>query len=136
MAWSWTDYQEPKVLLAGPERLLHLPALAHVADGGDDHVVPPVLEGAEADLDRELGAVLPQGEKSERRAHPPRLRILEIGRPMLHVASPEALREEHLDVLPDELSGAVAEQALGLPIDEPDPTGLVGDSPVASGTDR
>jgi hypothetical protein len=46
---------------------------------------------------------------------------------MLHVASPEALREEHLDELPDELTAPVAEQALGLVIDEPDPPGPVGD---------
>ena len=53
-------------------------------------------------------------------AHGPQVRIAEKARPVLAVLAAEALGHQHLDLLADEVGAGVAEQRLGLGVDQDD----------------
>src|SRR6185295_11971443 len=74
----------------------------------------------QADLRRELGAVLPASEERHARAHRPRTRIAEVPFAVSGVAGAKPLRNQDLDRLPDQLLARIAEDPLGLAVDADD----------------
>src|SRR5205814_1536550 len=98
------------------------PALADVADrAGDQHPLLG-LERAQTDLHRELRAVSPQPVELEARPHGAHPRLLEVGEAVLRVVAAEALGDEHLHGLAEELVPAIAEQSLRLRVHQDDPS--------------
>ena len=83
-------------------------------------ISPSSLDAGEADLDRELGAVLAHREQLDAGAHRPGSRLGEVVGPMLWVGLAEAPWDEQLDQLADQLLPPVAEELLGLAVDEDD----------------
>src|SRR5262249_11100626 len=102
------------------ELLLRLAAQAGVADGRGADGLALGLERAKADRDGELGAVLAPAVELEARAHAAHARLGEEAGPMARVERPEALGDEDLHLAPDHLAAGVAEELLGLRIDEED----------------
>ena len=86
-----------------------------------------LLERAQHDLDREVGAVLAQGDQLD--AGPDLLGEGVLGRAEVVGDEPlgEALGNDVRDLLPDELVAAVAELLLGLEVEQDDLAGLVDD---------
>ena len=95
-------------------------ALGHVADRARHHQPALGLERAEADLDRKLGAVLAQSVEVMARTHRARLRIAHVVLLVLAMMLAEAVRDQVGDGLADQLLALVAEEVLGLGIDERD----------------
>ena len=103
------------------------PALADVADrAGDQHPLLG-LERAQTDLHRELRAVSPQPVELEARPHGAHPRLLEVGEAVLRVVAAEALGDEHLHGLAEELVPAIAEQSLRLRVHQDDPSRALDD---------
>ena len=92
------------------------------------------LERRQADLDRELAAVAAQAVELQPRAHRARARIGEVAAAVPAVGAAVALGHEHLDGLADQLGAGVAEELLGLRVDEHDPP-VAADPTIASGAD-
>ena len=86
----------------------------------DTSVPPSVLQRAQADLDRELGAVLAQPEQLEPDAHRARARLTEVAGAVPGMSPAKALRDEQLDPLADQLVSCVAEEPLRLGVDQDD----------------
>ena len=100
-------------------------ASADVPDRGGHQDAVGALERAEHDLDRELGAVLAQGDELDAG---PDLLGQRIGRRAQVVGDQplgEALRDDVGDLLPDQLVALIAELLLGLEIEQDDVAGLV-----------
>ena len=109
----------------GTDLLLGRLAHADVADGRGDEDALGALERAEHDLDRELGAVLAQGDELDPGAD---LLGQGVGRRAQVVGDEplgEALRDDVRDRLADELVAAVAELLLGLDVEQDDLAALV-----------
>ena len=88
----------------------------------------------EADLDGELRAVGPAGVEVEVGAHRPQFEIRRrVGLAVNEVTSPEALGQQHLHRLPDEMVPAPAEQLLRLAVDQHDPPVPVDDDDAVGG---
>src|SRR5262249_42688973 len=95
--------------------------LSDVSNRGGDQRALGGLDRAQADLRGELGAVLAAREELEACPHRPGSRLAGVSASMARVPVPEALPDQELDRLPNELRARVAEQLLGLGIDEEDP---------------
>ena len=103
------------------EGLFGLVAVGDVADGGRDERSGLGLEGAEADLDGELGAVLAEGEQCDPGSHGPDAGGGEVAGPVPGVLAAKPLGDQHLDGLPEKFGPVVPEDPLGLGVDELDP---------------
>lgn len=101
-------------------RLLGLPALGRVADGGADERPVCRLDQADGELDRELGAVLAASMGLETRAPPLRTRLREVPLESSGKRVPEALDHQHLGRPPHELFAGVTVELLGLRVDAVD----------------
>ena len=75
-------------------------AARHVADRGGGEGPVRRLDRAEADRDRELGAILAPPEQLQPGTHGPRMRVGHVGGPMARVRATEALGEEEVDDWP------------------------------------
>ncbi len=85
------------------------------------------FQGAQADLDLELGAVFALAEQFKPGTHGACRRFSEETCSMSGVGAAEALGNEYFDRLPEEFLACVTEQFNGLGIDENDPATLVDD---------
>ncbi len=94
--------------------------LADVADGARDQGAVVGLERAQADLDRELRAVLAAAVQLEPGSHRPHSRVREEAAPMGPVTAALPIGHQQLDALTDELGTWVAEETLGLNVDQLD----------------
>ena len=100
---------------------------ADVADrAGDEHALVG-LQRTEADLDRELAAVLAQPVELELATHRSRDGVADIALDVVAMLPAQPLGDQLGDVLADELLAAIAEHALGLRVDELDVTMAVDD---------
>jgi hypothetical protein len=97
-------------------RQLGLAPLADVADRRGDQRRVAGVDRAQADLDRELGAVAAATVQVEGDAHRPDLRGLHVLLAVADVGGAQGRGHQHLDRLTDELVAGVAEQALGLQV--------------------
>ena len=91
-----------------------------VADGAGHHRALVGLDRAQGDLDGELGAVLAQPVELEVAAHRPGRGLAQIPLDVVAMLGARALGDELGDPLADELGAAIAEQPLGLRVDERD----------------
>src|SRR5881392_2107225 len=98
--------------------MLSLPSLGDVAHGGRDEDVATCVERRQGDVDREFGAVLASCGKLEAGTHCANAWISEVRSPMFGMRVAKPIRNEHLDVLADELLRGVAEQRMHLSVDE------------------
>jgi hypothetical protein len=114
------DHRVGRRLEQVAELRLHLLAVGDVADRGGDQRRLLGLHRREADLGRELAAVLAAAEELEPSRHRPRLRLAEVPGPAPRVHGAELLRHQDLDRLAQQLVAPVAEQLLGLMVDEVD----------------
>src|ERR1700736_152908 len=85
-------------------------ALGDIDDHAQNQRAFRALNGADSDLDGELGPVFPPGEQLLSGAHGPRRRRRMKARPMSQVLATESLRHEEFYGLPDELLPAITEQ--------------------------
>src|SRR4029453_9050423 len=81
----------------------------------------------EADRDRKFGAVLAQPVEFESGPHRPCLRCADIAGSVADMAAPVAFGNQHLDLLADQFLAAIAEQQLGLRVDELNLSLIAGD---------
>src|SRR5260221_9054017 len=101
-----------------PELLLGSLAVRDVANGTGHQRALFSLQRAQTDLDREFGAVLAKAEQLEPGAHRTDFGAGEEPRAMLRVVALEPLGNELFDGLPEQFLPRVAEQLLGLRIDD------------------
>jgi hypothetical protein len=102
---------EARVELLGPAQgLLGQPSLTDVADQPGEADAPLLLEDAQGQLERELGAVAPQPDQLDGAADDLRLTRGEEARDAAFVHLAKALGHEHRERLIGELVGGVAEQ--------------------------
>ena len=78
------------------------------------------IDGAEADLDRELGAITVKPIQLQARTHASDLRLREIVGPVPHVAPTEAPWDERLERLAENVFAAVSEKLFRLRVDDDD----------------
>ena len=110
------------------ELRLHPLAIGDVTDGGGgDEDALLRVHGREADLCRELRAVLAHALEIQPCSHRPRARLREVAASVAWMSGPVALRDEDLDRLAEELVAGVPEEPLGLAVDEHDPAVLADD---------
>src|SRR5438552_2145856 len=102
------------------EFVLGLLPVGDVADGARDERAFLGLEGTQADLDRELGAVRTQPIELEVRTHGTDSRIGEVARTVRGMPATETLGDENLDRPAHQLGSWMAEQLLRLRVDEND----------------
>jgi hypothetical protein len=95
-------------------------AFAHVADRGGDPDFAFPADGAQADLDGELRAVLAHAEQVEPGPHGSHADVVGVAAPVTDVALAEALGQQHLDVLSHDVRALVTEQRGDLSIREDD----------------
>ena len=95
-------------------------AFADVTDRGDRERAVIGLDARQADLGRELAAVLPAREQLQSGAHRPGARIGEVSRPVGAVRVVEALGHQHLHRLSQQFLAFVPEQRLHLCVDQHD----------------
>src|SRR5260221_8187171 len=100
-------------------------ALGDVNDHAETQRAFRALNGADSDLDGELGPVLPQGEQLLSGAHRPRRRRRMKARPMSQVLTAEPLRHEEFYGLPDELLTSITKQFLDAGVRQHDVTLLI-----------
>ena len=121
-----------------PQRHLGLSAVGDVADGGRDQQVP--LRGpdrAQADLGGELAAILAPPGQPTQRLHRPGHRIGHIPRPLCWVAPLCPFGHQQLHRLAKQFLAGVAEQPLGLVVDQHDPpAGVHHDDRVGRAVDQ
>src|SRR6266850_622299 len=103
------------------EFLLRFLALADVADRARHEPAFLGLEGAQADFDRELRAVLAPAVELKAHAHRSDTRIGKEAVPMSRMPLPIAFRQQHLDFLTEKLLARIAKQLLRLRVDQNDP---------------
>jgi hypothetical protein len=107
-------------LVLRAQLLLELPPLADVTDRAAHEQAGARLERAQADLDRELAPVATPPDQPRPGAHRPHARVGEVAFAPARVHLAEALRDEELDGPADQLRARVAEEPLGLLVDEHD----------------
>ena len=78
------------------------------------------LDGAQADLHRDLAPILFPGRELEAGGHGPGPGVGEIRRPVAGVGDPALVGHEDLDRRPEQLVAQVPEEPLGLRVDEAD----------------
>jgi hypothetical protein len=108
-----------------PELRLGLFPLGDVADGADDVAFSAGRQGAEADFDGEFRTVLAEPEQLATLAHRPDPWLAGVGCAVGRVVAPEALRDEHLDRLPEQFVPGIPEHSLGLGVHQGDPACLI-----------
>ena len=79
-----------------------------------------VVQWAQADFDRELAAVFAQAEQFEADAHGPDVRFGEEVGAMARMLAAIAFGDQHLDAVAQQLGAGVAEDLLGLSVDQRD----------------
>jgi hypothetical protein len=109
------------------DALLARPALADVAHGGRHQQAVAGLQRAEADLDRELAAVAAPPAGLEPGAHRAHLQVPGVPPAMRRMIPAKPLGHEHVDRAAQQFRARIAEQRLGLLVDQPDRSGLVDD---------
>ncbi len=109
------------------ERALDLLALRDVADRAGDKDAFLGFERAQADLDREFLAILAPAVELEAHAHRPHARVGEETVAMSWVQASIALGQQQLDGLLEKLGARIAEESLGLRVDEHDAARAVHD---------
>ena len=117
----------PEQRLGGRQLRHRALALGDVADRRRHEQALVGLERAEADLDRELAAVLVAAEELQARAHGAGRRVAQIALHVMAVMAAEASRDQLGDAEADDLLALIAEQPLGLRVDERDVTVPVDD---------
>ncbi len=100
---------------------------ADIADDADDQEIALGAHRAEADLDRELAAVLAAPIQLEPHAHRPGTRRGGIGRAVVDMYLAEPFGQQDLKRRAEELVPRVPEALLGLTVDEHDTAGAVDD---------
>ena len=95
-------------------------AIGDVAYGGRDHDAVRGVDGRQRDLRRELGAIAAAPGEFHPGTHRAGPRIGDVPGAALRVARPDGVGDEQLDRLADEFAAGVAEQPLGLGVDEHD----------------
>ena len=101
-------------------RLLGPPTLCGVADRARDECAVLFFQRAERDLHGKLAAVLATAVELKPGAHPARVRVNPVTRAMVCVPAVKALGHKQLDTLAEQFLPRVAEQPLGLCVDEHD----------------
>jgi hypothetical protein len=96
------------------------PSLRDVADGARHQHAVLRLQRAEADLDGELGPVPSQPIQLKLRTHRPWPRGLKVATSMSWMPASKALGDKHLDELPNQIRARMAEELLGLRVDQND----------------
>src|SRR6266511_5142529 len=91
-------------------------ALGDVADHAVTQQTLLSLQGAQADLDREFGAVAVARDQVEADSHGAGMRFGDIRRAMLSMACTQAFGQQHLDWLADQFDAIVAKHALVLSV--------------------
>src|ERR1035437_5837464 len=107
-------------LAGGLQLFLRPPSLADVTNGARDERTLLRLEGTQADLRRELRAVLAQAVELHAGSHGPCARVGRVAGAMMPVLLTQARRHQTLDQLSQKLLPCVAEETLGLGVDEQD----------------
>src|SRR5581483_3424180 len=110
------------------ELRLDLFAVRYVPNDADHEALAALHDRAEADLDRELAAVLSFPEKLEAGAHGPGSRRRRVLLAMSNVGGVEPLGQQNLNRLSDEVAPLIAEHALGLAIHDADAARRVHDN--------
>jgi len=98
-----------------------------VVQGADDVQITLHIDRSEADLHPDLASVATNGDQLAARSHAACRRLRGKLDPMLRVSRSQALGNEDLHRLPDELLPPVAEHRHGRFVDERDPAGPVHD---------
>src|SRR4030095_13836864 len=101
-------------------------ALGDVANRARDENAVLRLQRTRADVHRKLGTVAPQAEPLSTLVGTRRVRFGEERRASGPVA-PTTLRDEHLSGLSQEILARIAEEDLGLRVDQHDSPAIVGD---------
>ena len=114
-----------------------MPAVRDVADDRDHEHATGALDGAQADLDREL-LTRTGGVRADRVPRPsPGPRVPDIAVTVAEVPVADRRRHQELDRLPDQLVARVLEHRLGHRVGEDDGARLVDhDDAVGRGVDR
>jgi hypothetical protein len=112
-------HQVLEVVAVDPQLLGQPPAVGHVADRARDPRPVVRFHRAQADLHPELREVVG--------SHVPDAGAPDVVGAAAHVARPEAVGNEQLDRLPQQLVARVAEELLGLAVDQDDLPLPVGD---------
>jgi len=99
-----------------PLPLLQGAPLGDVADHGDRADVGSDLQGSQADVHRELAAIVAEARELEPHPHRTQARRGEVGLELDGVPRPEPVRHEDAQWPAHELGGVVAEQELGGPV--------------------
>ena len=94
--------------------------------GGEHEEALIGLDRVQPDLDGDLDAVLAEPVQLPPGPHRPRLRVGEEVGPVPGMALAQPVRYQQLDRFPDQLLAGIAEQALGLPVDQLDRAGAIG----------
>ena len=95
-------------------------AVGDVANRAGDQ--PPVigLDGAQADLDREFALVLAQAVEFQAGAHRAHLGVGEVLAALLRMFATKTRRHQHIHRVAQQLGAGVAEELLGLCVDQHD----------------
>jgi hypothetical protein len=112
--------QQPVALLAVMQGLGGALALGDVDDAGHDAAALRRVDRIQADLDRHLAAVRAHAEQVAPDAHRPHRRRGRVAIALLDVLAVVALRHQQLDRPAKQRIARVAEQSLGLPVDQRD----------------
>lgn len=99
--------------------------VSDVADRRRDERFSPDIHRRQRDLRGKLGAVPTAAEDLDPRAHLPQTWVPGIALAVSVVVLVESLRNQHLDVVPEQLLSAVAEQLLGPTVHQRDASGRI-----------
>src|SRR5665647_2997006 len=99
--------------------------LGHLAHRGDHQQDVPGVDGGQTDVDWEVDAILLPSAQLQIESTGPSPGICEVVLAVLGVDLPERLGHQRLDGFADQFVAVIAEQRLGLAIDEPDHALLV-----------
>ena len=100
-------------------------ALGDVTNEAGDQRLPASLQGAETDVDWKLRAIFAPAVQFQACTHGPHTGMTEVRGPIFRMPAPDALRQQHFHLLSQQLFARVAEQPLGLGIDQNDPAILL-----------
>ena len=79
-------------------RLFHLPPFGDVANRGRDDVLVALADRTQADLDRELAAVLAPAKQVQSHAHGPHAHVARVAVAVRRVPRAKAFGQQHLDL--------------------------------------
>jgi len=109
-----------------PESLVGQLALADIGDGAEHHEPVFRLDRIEPDLDRNLSAVFTYAVEVAANAHAARFRLGHEARPMAAMQRAPRFRHQYIDGSIEQFLAPIAEQALGLGVDQHDLAAGVG----------